>query len=251
MDLDSRSPRYAAVAFGLPCTIDDSDVNVAEIDDSTPSIAITYQRLKGRLYRIMGPFLGRKRQPDQLQGLPEIHARLKAWYQTITGPLRWDLDDQPDETQARVTQMQAIALHLAYDNLQIVLHRQAIFPKDPKPQTHTNRELSLSQLLESAIRTSKVSQYAATDYICRSSHAAMHVGICSFSAGVVLCALLAGPSDNMLSSSDTTAASTGLDQIISLFENFPAQSYRLAQESLQILKALRAKLSYTASNVGA
>lgn len=190
----------------------------------------------------MGPFLGRKRQTSQLRSLAEIHAELESWYATIPTPLRYGPDGHPDANQPALNQTQAIALQLAYDNLQIVLHRQAVFPKTDAAAMRVDRTLSLQQLRRSATRTGTVSGFPATDRICRSSHAAMHVGMCSFSAGVILCALLATP-NNALSEHDRESAVVSLDNIISLLDNFPGQNYRFAQQSVRILQALRAKIS--------
>lgn len=189
----------------------------------------------------MGPFLGRKRQTSQLRSRPEIHAELEAWHATIPSSLKYRADGQPDPNQPTLTQMQAIALHLGYDNLQIVLHRQAVFPKTSAAATPANRSLSLQQLFQSATRTARAPKFPATDRICRSSHAAMHVGMCSFSAGVVLCALLAMP-DNVLWAREKLDAVASLDAIIALLGDFPGRNYQFAQQSVQILRALRAKV---------
>lgn len=221
--------RYAAVAFGLPCTIDDSDVDVPEIADPLTTAEITYHRLKCQLYRIMGPFLGRKRQSSQLRSLPAIHAELEAWYAAIPSSLRYGSTGHRDASQSILTQMQAIALQLRYDNLQIVLHRHAVFPQTRAAAPQADRSLSLQQLFESATRTARAPNFPATDRICRSSHAAMHVGMCSFSTGVVLCALL-GMSDNMLSGSQSADAVASLDGIIALLVGFPGGTIVRAAE---------------------
>lgn len=216
-------------------------MDVPEISDPLPTAEITYHGLKCQLYRIMGPFLGRKRQTSQLRSLPEIHAELEAWYATIPSSLKYGADGQPGPSQPTLTQMQAIALQLGYDNLQIVLHRQAVFPQARSAAAQANRSLSLQQLFHSATRTAHSSKFPATDRICRSSHAAMHVGMCSFSAGVVLCALLAVP-DNVLWAREKLDAVASLDAIIAILGDFPGRNYRFAQQSVQILRALRAKV---------
>lgn len=91
--------------------------------------------------------------------------------------------------------MQALALQLTYDNIQIVLHRSVVFGggletanlNDP-PAAQQGPEISRNQLLQSAIRTSSLREYSRLLQACRKTHAVMHVGICLFTAGVVLCA---------------------------------------------------------------
>ncbi|KIY03482.1 uncharacterized protein Z520_00173 [Fonsecaea multimorphosa CBS 102226] len=242
--------KYAAVAFGLPCGIDDSDCDVPEINDSdivtrprpashsdhSPS-PLTYHKLKGRLYRIMGPFLGRKRQTNQLRGLLEVRRELTEWHTSVPDWLKCSGEDGPgfDDRPIQL-QVQAIALQLAYDNLQMVLFRQAVFPKNVREDQGIRhyRADGIGQLSQSATRTASISTLAASRLICRSSHAAMHVAICSFTAGVILCLMIASQPNNPEKS--TWLAS--LKKIINLFEDFPSQNYRLATQSLGVLKAL-------------
>jgi hypothetical protein len=137
--------------------------------------------------------------------------------------------------------MQAIALQLVYDNLQIVLHRYAVYPTTDASPAPQQRDLSLRQLFNSGMRTASVLAFAPVDQICRSSHAVMHVGICSFSAGVILCALSLERND-VFSETERDEAFTGFGKIVSLFERFPGQNYGLAAQSLPILKALQSKM---------
>jgi hypothetical protein len=248
--------RYAAVAFGVPTSIDDSDVQVSEIDDLA-SVAGTTQRispdtchkLKSRLYRIMGPFLGRRRQTNQLERPSEIHAKLKAWHDQVPPELRYDqFSAAAGNQQPVLIRMQAVALQLAYANLQIVLHRRAIHPQRDSSIPSNQRQESLGQLFSSAVHTADATAFDVTERMCRSSHAAMHVGICSFSAGVVLSALLVEREHVVASEEAQNKALRSLESIIALFERFPGQQYRLATQSLAILKALRSKIDSNTHN---
>ncbi|OQU96371.1 Fungal specific transcription factor domain-containing protein isoform 2 [Cladophialophora immunda] len=200
--------KYAAVAFGLPCAIDDSDCDVPEIDvrgniarsgaapESTSPL--TYHKLKARLYRIMGPFLGRKRQTNQLRGLLQVRRELTDWLASVPDRLKCSGDGPGFNGQPLQVQWQAIALQLAYDNLQMVLFRQAVFPKNLREghDVRHHQADGIGQLSQSATRTASISTFAASRLICRSSHAAMHVAICSFTAGVILCLMLASQPSN-------------------------------------------------------
>ncbi|KIW25661.1 uncharacterized protein PV07_08822 [Cladophialophora immunda] len=242
--------KYAAVAFGLPCAIDDSDCDVPEIDvrgniarsgaapESTSPL--TYHKLKARLYRIMGPFLGRKRQTNQLRGLLQVRRELTDWLASVPDRLKCSGDGPGFNGQPLQVQWQAIALQLAYDNLQMVLFRQAVFPKNLREghDVRHHQADGIGQLSQSATRTASISTFAASRLICRSSHAAMHVAICSFTAGVILCLMLASQPSNP--EKPTWLAS--LKKIVNLFEDFPSQNYRLATQSLGVLKALELRV---------
>ena len=180
----------------MPEIEDDATHTISPSPPSSTITSLIYHKLKARLYRVMGPFLGRKKQTTQLQRLLEVHHGLTDWYAGVPGLLKCSGDSPEFDTRPILTQMQAIALQLAYDNLRMVLFRQAVFPKDSRENHQPHREESIRQLSESATRTAKISTFAATGLICRSSHAAMHVGICSFTAGVILCTLLTHQPDD-------------------------------------------------------
>lgn len=245
--------RYVAVAFGLPCGIDESDCDVPDIiDDAAPVItalrssygvtSLTYHRLKARLYRVMGSFLGRRRHTTQGRSLTDVHRELTAWYNTVPGVLRYNNESHDFDNRPMLLQMQAVALQLAYDNLQMVLFRQAVFPMTAQEAT-SHRTENIRQLSESAIRTAAICTLAATRSICQSSHASMHVGICSFTAGVVLCKLFASETSHP----ERERWYTSLQGIITFFEQFPSENYRFATQSLELLKALEARIDPQAS----
>lgn len=201
---------------------------------------LTYHKLKGRLYRIMGPFLGRKRQTNQLRGLLHVRQELKDWHASVPDWLKCGTDSPEFNRRPVQVQVQAIALQVAYDNLSMVLFRQAVFPKNMREDQDLqyHQAEGIRQLSESAIRTASISAFAASRLICQSSHAAMHVAICSFTAGVILSLMIASQPNNPESS--TWLGS--LKSIISLFEQFPSQNYRLATQSLRLLKALEIRV---------
>jgi hypothetical protein len=190
--------RYAAVAFGRPCIIDDSDCQVEMVSDIELSGVthvpaqplILYHQHKFRLYRIMGAFLGRKRQPKTFESIDTIHQRMLQWKRDLPEnlTLRSQLSADPNEVEP--TKIHAMSLQLTYDNLQIILHRTAVFNNlDEIYDSLTNRSTSLQQIFTSAMDTSELSQHPRILDACRRTHADIHVGITIFTAGVVLCAI--------------------------------------------------------------
>lgn len=165
-----------------------------------------------------------------------MHNHLRTWFAALPEELRLGSESDSDD-DADIARMQAMALQLAYDNIQIVLHRQAVFLPQPIEAPNQHSAASKDQLVESAIRTSLVPNSKTVLPISRSSHAAMHVAICIFTAGVVLSGLyLSGDFD---SRSDELLS--GLERIIAFFEHFPGQHFNLVAQSLHILQALQSK----------
>ena len=77
-------PRYAAVAFGRSCSIDDSNCNIGTVSNvgdvsSVQGPLLEYHRQKFQLYRIMGPFLGRRLQRNRLETVKTLHDQLVTW----------------------------------------------------------------------------------------------------------------------------------------------------------------------------
>ncbi|KAI5365011.1 hypothetical protein Slin15195_G045490 [Septoria linicola] len=238
--------KYAAIAFGWPCGMDDADCEVPEIQASAIGTNnLTYHIEKCRLYRIIGTFLGRRKESMTPGQTGDIHERLRAWTHNLPTELRLE----PGATIASVSglqHMQALALQLAYDNIHIVIHRQAVFASGPKKPLPLGNASSIEQLIESALRTADTTRSTAMLPICRSSHAAMHAGICLFTAGVVLSALQLA---NIVSDRRDELLS-GLERIIAFFKEFPGQHYHLASQCLEILQAVQLKCLNHASRQG-
>lgn len=182
----------------------------------------------------MGPFLGRRKHTHD--DVLTLHNKLVVWYDSVPQTLKYDDDDPTVPLQSPIIQMQALALQLAYDNLHIVLHKQAVFPRE-HIERRTDGHNSAKQLLDSALRTSRVIQCKVIDQVCRSSHAAMHAAICSFSAAVILCAL----HRTSLEPGERGMALEGINQIVNFLQDFPTTSYPLTSQALRILIRLRRK----------
>lgn len=229
--------RYAAIAFGRPCGIDDTDCEVPEIQAPKDAVTdMTYHVEKCRLYRVVGTFLGRRKESHQSGPVDKIHQRLRAWFSGLPDGLKVDFY-MSNASPLSLVEMQALALQLAYDNIQVVLHRQAVFGVQQTERTQIRSTASVEQLVESALRTALAANHRAIIPICRSTHAAMHAGICLFTSGVVLSALYLA--NYTLSRFDELMP--GLEGLIAFFRYFPGQHYQLATQSLHILLTLHDK----------
>ncbi|KAF5627123.1 transcriptional regulatory [Fusarium sp. NRRL 52700] len=239
--------KYAAVAFGRPCIIDDSDCQVEmvsdiDIDSHTHVPArplILYHQHKFRLYRIMGAFLGRKRQRNTFESVETIHQRMLQWRRELPKILTLSGQEQSmDPSVVRPTEIHALSLQLTYDNLQIILHRTAVFSNISdisaiSPISST----SLQQIFTSAMDTSELSRHPRVLDACRRTHADVHVGMTMFTAGVVLCAIcLSQPLTEMGS-----RAKTGVMHITRMCRETTAGVYSgqlVSEQSLGIIDSL-------------
>ncbi|PYH62009.1 Zn(II)2Cys6 transcription factor [Aspergillus niger CBS 101883] len=193
---------------------------------------------KFKLYRIVGPLLSRRLQANRLESLTAIHTQLSSWKNELPDKLRLETYKDDPKSESRIPEMQALVLQLTYDNLQIILHRSAAFGCNERG-FHSNSDAtphnsSREQLLESALRTSKLHQHAQLLQSCRKTHAVMHIGICLFTAGVVLCAIaLAQPL-----SIASQKAKEGVMRILRLQEDSVSSQHLLSIQSVQILRDL-------------
>ncbi|TQV98545.1 C6 transcription factor [Cordyceps javanica] len=188
--------KYFAIAFGRPCIVDDLDCHVSMVSHVGPAQSNTrvdaeleFHQWKFRLYRIMGQFLGRRRH-NQRATVQSIHTELAQWKTQLPARLRIEsYEDAPPGQEPPILQMQAIALQLTYDNLQIVLHRAISFGQGSKMQTTTTPEarFSMRHLIEAALRTADLHRFPNSLHAMRRTHANMHIGITLFTAGIVLC----------------------------------------------------------------
>ncbi|KAF5544671.1 hypothetical protein FMEXI_6500 [Fusarium mexicanum] len=239
--------KYAAVAFGRPCIIDDSDCQVEMISDididghmHVPARPlILYHQHKFRLYRIMGAFLGRKRQRNTFESVETIHQRMLQWRRELPEILTLSGQEQSmDPSVVRPTEIHALSLQLTYDNLQIILHRTEVFNNgNDISSTVTKSRTSLQQIFTSAMDTSELSRHPRILDACRRTHADVHVGMTMFTAGVVLCAIcLSQPLTDMGS-----RAKTGVMHITRMCRETTAGLYSgqlVSEQSLGIIDSL-------------
>lgn len=203
---------------------------------------LTYHQWKFRLYRIMGPFLGRRLQSNRLETVRAIHGQLVAWERELPDSLRLEkYGESGSSGDAPLIQLAALALQLTYDNLRIILHRSVAFGDIGHEVGLAGRVVetestafSRQQLLESALRTSELYRYSHLLQASRRTHAVMHIGICLFTSGVVLCAL------SLMEPLSITSqkAKAGIMQIIRLQKESVSNQHVLSLQSVRILEDL-------------
>ncbi|KAK9435745.1 hypothetical protein VB005_10548 [Metarhizium brunneum] len=244
--------KYAAIAFGRPSSIDDSDCQVAMVSalplgsprraaadtDTNTEPLLLYHQWKFPLYRIMGPFLGRRLQTKRLENVTSIHGQLIQWREKLPDRLRIE-SYATASRQISLLQMQALSLQLTYDNLQIILHRSAAFRvadggASRVDATSISSPFSHRQLFEAAIRTADLHRYSHVLQECRRTHANMHIGITLFTAGVVLCAIcLSQPMSEV-----SQRAKTGIMHIIRICHDNSSAQHLVSAQCVKILEGL-------------
>lgn len=171
-----------------------------------------------------------------------MRRELHAWLANIPNELRIS-SGTAEQAVSEIRPLQALALQLAYDNIQIVLHRQAVFGSRESAISLPGETEAIEQLIESGLRTAHALESPATKPVCRSSHAAMHLGICAFTAGVVLSAVHLASIRHLRGDEIVS----GLQRIVFFFEHFPGQHYQLVRQSLAILRPLLSKCAQSSS----
>ena len=181
----------------------------------------SYQRYKYRLYELASPMIGniyfhhRSSFATIAQKVQQIHEQLVAWFAGLPEELRLPVTPADDSSQHSPIEMtfrlQALALQLAYENIQILLHRPllshytgeitphdlsrgAIHKRTPDlrsgsrtPSSPTSiSTLSKNQCWDSAYRTSILSQHEQLLREALGTHAASYIGIHMFTAGTIL-----------------------------------------------------------------
>jgi hypothetical protein len=187
---------------------------------------LSYQRYKFRLYKIATPiaktiyFHKGATVSQMVDEVREIHLRLVELDRSIPPELRLGshrngrLDPSSDPV-VKIFQLQALALQLSYDNIQLLLHRPLLayttqlqqpisapntdnsngdqnpdMSSAPNVATVAPRrnstEFSKTQCWDSAMKTSQIGQHSRVLQTARSTHAASYIGIQTFTAGVML-----------------------------------------------------------------
>lgn len=200
-------------------------------------------RWKFKLYRIMGPFLGRRLQTRRLETIKNIHNQLVSWESQVpVGLLLKAYKDGGPLEQLPLLQMQGLALQLTYDNIQIILHRSVAFAGgesevglDGAAARTQGSSFSRQQLFQSAIRTSELYSYHQLLQACRRTHAIMHIRICLFTEGVFLCAIaLSEPL-----SETSQKSKTGTLHIIRSQKDGVSSQHILSAQNVETLKDSR------------
>lgn len=233
-----------------------------------PVTTFSYLKYKLKLYEISSPIIGdlyfhRGSNVANLAAkVSRIHEELVNWFNALPPELKLeDLfrgSEEPVSSSTRPFMLQALALQIAYDNVQILLHRPLLSQNLQSFKTNSGmHEYSLQenalrnggqmlsevvhQILlssrdhcwDSAIRSSKLGRYHQCLVSARDSHAAAFLGINLFTAGMVLCVVaLSRPL-----SSQAQMAKQAVSRIMSL-SRFLSGKVLLSAQTTKILKDL-------------
>ena len=229
--------------FGRPCSINDTDWEVkmvCNIDDTSITCPgfqsmealedgsvervtiLSYRRCKYKLYQIVSTILKSVyftkgiTIEETAQKVKAINEQLLAWERDVPPELRLtsfkpDTIDVGGDRVLQTFQLQALALHLFYNNIQLLLHRPLLtytgLPRQSRklttasgkssslvaeaPPSTTNFDVELYQLSknkswESATQTTKIGEYKNLLLAAHKTLVAPYIGIQSFTAGAVL-----------------------------------------------------------------
>ena len=246
--------RFASVTYGRPLGINDKDCNVVHPDDTfespyfrarSPGRDVTtiyyssYQRELNKLYLTASPVIetifGMRtmRSDNQIAGhqylvkVMEATETLWAWRRRLPPHLLLDLssDCEPNCSRtSRVHRLQALSLHLTFDNLLIIFHRPSLAQQvdqlirnqpehgqgsEPSPASmhhptssasplfanSAHSPLSVSQASsteqwwDAALRTSKVTQMPQLAQLATDSHLVAFLAINLFNSAIVMAVL--------------------------------------------------------------
>lgn len=235
--------RFASITYGTPLSINDKDCNLSMPADiyenpsftspsSEDSISVcysTYQRELNRLYLIASPALeiifgSRTSRTSQdlvrdsfVTLVQETSEKLHSWRHCLPSHLILDLQQDfcaSGEQSSKAYALQALSLHLTYDNILIVLYRPLIsrqvehlWTSNMSPGVddfHSNVIASASApdsdrrtpiqastansefWMKAAIRTSRITELPVLAQLATDSHLVAFLAINLFNAAVVL-----------------------------------------------------------------
>lgn len=231
----------------------------------------SYMKYKFKLYQISSPIISdlyfhRSSNVTELATkVSRINEELVSWFNSLPPELK--LEDlfrnvnEPISPSTRPFMLQALALQIAYDNVQILLHRPLLSQdlrkfkaangtlgaQDSKYSLDTDESnlqpysRDVHQILissrdhcwDSAIRSSRLGRYQQCLTSARDSHACAFLGINLFTAGMVLCVVaLSRPL-----SSQAQMAKQAVARIMTLSRFLSGQSL-LSAQTTKILKDL-------------
>lgn len=213
----------------------------------------TYQRYKFELYTIASSIIGSiynldsPKSGDVRHQAAVINTKLVDWFEKLPAELRLKNDseihmDNLSSTELevyRLFELQALVLQLAYDNIQIVLHRpflryngQLIMGRDPR--SPENQPTSFDQCKHCARRTCSIlPRYAPVLLAAKNTHAVAYIAMQNFTAGVTLgMVALSDPG-----SAQSQDAKKGVANSISLQKNLAASSI-VPSQTVKVLEGL-------------
>lgn len=216
-----------------------------------------YQRHKFELYTIAGPIIGiiydlNKSNWETVVDLAsKINTKLVEWFDRLPMELKLeshvDLDmsdlTEPEVEVCQLFHLQALVLQLAYDNIQIILHRPFLryghrLILSPGSHSSDARPTSFEQCKHCARRTCSIlPRHTEVLLAAQNTHAAAYIAIQNFTAGVTLgmVALSDPGSEQSLDAKRGVANSISLQQTLAKSSVVPSQTVRILEGLFQLV----------------
>ncbi|CAI7605654.1 unnamed protein product [Penicillium viridicatum] len=266
--------RYASITYGRPPSIVDAHCSVSMPRDMEDTQAVhpllnsleysatthparvtlgTYQRYKFELYTIASPIIGSiynldsPKSGDVRHQAAVINTKLVDWFERLPAELRLNNNSEVHTNNLsrteldvyRLFELQALVLQLAYDNVQIILHRPFLrytgqLIMGPNPRSPENRPTSFDQCKDCARRTCGIlPRYAPVVLAAKNTHAVSYIAMQNFTAGVTLgMVALSDPG-----SAQSQDAKKGVANSILLQKNL-AESSIVPSQTVKVLEGL-------------
>lgn len=217
----------------------------------------SYRRHKFDLYTIASPIIGDIYNFKTLtastvaQQAVKINTDLVKWFDGLPPELRLDSDENFNTTglssaeikTCQLFQLQALALQLAYDNIQIVFHRPFLrynyhLSRSPGLPESDARATSLEQCRHCALRTCNIlPRYTKVLLAARNTHAVAYIAMQNFTAGVTLgmVALSDLGSEQSQDAKRGVANSISLQRILGGSSIVPLQTVKILEELFRLI----------------
>ncbi|KAJ5405422.1 hypothetical protein N7465_006706 [Penicillium sp. CMV-2018d] len=213
----------------------------------------TYQRCKFELYTIASSIIGSiynldsPKSGDVRHQAAVINTKLVDWFERLPAELRLKNNSEVHTNNLssteldvyRLFELQALVLQLAYDNVQIILHRPFLrytgrLIMGPNPRSPENRPTSFDQCKHCARRTCGIlPRYAPVLLAAKNTHAVAYIAMQNFTAGVTLgMVALSDPG-----SAQSQDAKKGVANSILLQKNL-AESSIVPSQTVKVLEGL-------------
>lgn len=235
-------------------------LNSLESTESHSTARVTlgsYQRHKFTLYSIANPVIGNihnvhvSSSQTAMNQAAEINTKLVHWFDRL--PVELKLEHNVDLDMGSLTsaeaeicqlfQLQALVLQLAYDNIQIILHRPFIrctrrLLVSSSLRDSDARPTSFEQCKHCARRTCSIlPRYAKLLYLAQTTHATAYIAIQNFTAGVTLAMVaLSDPgSEQSLDAKKGVANSISLQQTLAASSIVSSQTVKVLEGLFQLM----------------
>ncbi|KAJ5196285.1 hypothetical protein N7449_006764 [Penicillium cf. viridicatum] len=213
----------------------------------------TYQRYKFELYTIASSIIGSiynidsPKSGDVRHQAAVINTKLVDWFERLPAELKLKNNSEVHTNNLlsteldvyRLFELQALVLQLAYDNIQIILHRPFLrytgqLIMGPNPRSPENQPTSFDQCKHCARRTCGIlPRYAPVLLAAKNTHAVAYIAMQNFTAGVTLgMVALSDPG-----SAQSQDAKKGVANSISLQKNL-AEASIVPSQTVKVLEGL-------------